>query len=219
MRSYKILLADDHALFREGVKRILESEPGLQVVGEASDGSELMELLRKSLPDLVILDISMPRLDGLKALKEIKTIYQGVKVLILTMYKSAGELLMAFSSKADGYLWKGNVCSDLFNAIDNIREGKTFISNLMSNQIIELFCKKRDKWSTEKALTPREMAVLELLCKGESGKQIAERLSLSMATIYNERASLKKKLNIGTTAGLVKYALEQGIVSAELDLS
>ncbi len=218
MIPYTIVLADDHALFREGVKRILESEPSLKVVGEAGDGIELMDLLRKSLPDLVILDISMPRHDGLKSLKEIKTAYPDVKVLILTMYKSAGELLMAFSCKADGYLWKGNVCSDLFNAIVNIREGKTFISNLMSNQIIDLFCKKRDKWATEKALTPRELAVLELLCKGESGKQIAERLSLSMATIYNERASLKKKLNIGSTAGLVKYALEQGIVHREVEL-
>ncbi len=219
MPPYKIILADDHALFREGIKRILASDPTLEVVGEAEDGLDLLELLRESHPDLVILDISMPRLGGMKALKEIKTTYPGIKVLILTMYKSAGELLMAFSCKADGYLWKGNAYNDLFQAIARIRRGKPFISNLMSNQLIGLLYKKEGRETTEKALTPRELAVLELLCKGESGKQIAERLSLSMATIYSERASLKKKLKIETTAGLIKYAIEKGIIGSKADLN
>jgi two-component system response regulator NreC len=214
MIPYKILLADDHALFREGLKRILESGPGLEIVGEVGDGLELMEFLKKSLPDLVILDISMPHLDGLKALKKIKTTYPGVKVLILTMHNSAGQLFLAFSSGADGYLLKGNVHSDLFVAIATIRQGGQYISTLMSKQIVGLFCEKRGKHLAEKELSQRELAVLELLCQGETGKQIAERLSLSPVTVHNHRASLKKKLNIGTTAGLIKYALEKGLTSS-----
>jgi DNA-binding NarL/FixJ family response regulator len=215
MNPYRILLADDHNLFREGVKKILENSPGLELVGEAGDGLELMAFLRHSLPDLVILDISMPHLDGLKALKEIKNTYPEVKVLMLTMHDSRGQLLLAFSSGADGYLLKGNTFDDLISAIGTIREGGHFISSLMSKEIIGLFCQKAGHPSANTALNQRELSVLELICMGETDKQIAERLSLSPATIHNHRASLKKKLNIGTTAGLIKYALENGITSNE----
>ncbi len=215
MIPYKILLADDHALLRQGIRRILESGPGLEVIGEVGDGLELLAFLEKTLPDLVILDLSMPHVDGLQALKKIKATYPKVKVLVLTMYNSAGQLLLAISSGADGYLLKENIDSDLFSAIGTIRRGGQYISNLLSKQIIGICSEKQGNLLPGRGLTQRELAVLELLCKGETGKQIAERLSLSLASIHNYRASLKKKLNISTTAGLIKYALEKGLTFSE----
>lgn len=210
MGPYKILLADDHAMVREGIKRILESDPGLELIGEVGDGRELLDFLKTSLPDLIILDISMPDVTGLEALKKIKADHPQVKVLILTVHKSAETLLLAFSAQVDGYLLKDDVSEDLFNAIQNIRQGKYYISNLLSGQTATLFREITGK----SLLTSRERTVLQFMVQGKTTKQIAV-LSIATATVYVHRTKLKKKLKINTDAGLLAYALQKGYGSAK----
>ncbi|MCL4503282.1 MAG: response regulator transcription factor [Deltaproteobacteria bacterium] len=210
MSSYRILLADDHALIREGVKSVIEQVPDLKLVGEVGDGLELLKFLKTTPTDLIILDISMPHLDGLEALKKIKADYPKAKVLILTMHKSKGYMLQAFSAGADGYLLKGNAYDDLFTAIEGIRQGGHYISSLMSNQIVDLFRHEGPGQSlSEHNLSQKELSVLKLIAQGKSTKQIAEQLSIALPTVQYHRNSLKKKLNINTNAGLIKYALER----------
>ncbi len=139
---FSILLADDHVMFRRGVRRIIQSIDDVEVVGEASDGFELLELLKKSSPQLIILDISMPNLRGLEATREIKIINPAVKVLILTMHKDKEYLYHAFSAGAEGYLLKEDADSELISAIDTLRKGGTYISPLLSSQLADLFMQK-----------------------------------------------------------------------------
>ncbi len=131
MPSYKIFLADDHVLVRQGIKRIIQEKPGLEVAGEADDGLELLELLEKSVPDMVILDISMPRLRGLEALKMVRKLYPKIKILILTMHKNKEYLYQAMSNGANGYVLKEDADLSLLAAIDTVRSGKNFISYLL----------------------------------------------------------------------------------------
>jgi DNA-binding NarL/FixJ family response regulator len=135
MKPYEIILADDHLMFRNGIRRIIEDSQGLAVIGEAGDGLQLLELLKKTKPDMVILDISMPNLRGLEATHEIKTSYPDVKILILTMHRNNEYLLQAMSAKADGYLLKEDTDTQLMAAIESIRGGKIYLSPLMSEDL------------------------------------------------------------------------------------
>ena len=137
MRPYQIVLADDHLMLRHGIKRIIEESEDLVVVGEASDGLELLDLLKKSTPDMVILDLSMPKLRGLEATTEIKTIYPKVKILILTMHNNKEYLIQALSARTDGYLLKEDTDTQLIAAIESIRQGKIFLSPLISEDLTE----------------------------------------------------------------------------------
>ena len=211
---YKILLADDHALIREGVKRILEEDPGLEVMGEASDGIELLELLKTCEPDLIILDISMPNLDGLEALERIKTYYPAVKVLILTMHKLREYMLAAFKVEADGYLLKENVHVDLFAAIEEIRKGRKYVSRLMTNQVVDLF-RRREQLLRDEVLSYKEKAVLRLFSQGKTTNQIAVQFSISIPTVYNYLFKIRKKLDIGNNVGLLNYAIKMEINSQD----
>jgi len=212
---YKILLADDHALIREGIKRILEKDPGLEVVGEASDGIELLELLKTCELDLIILDISMPNLDGLEALERIKTYYPAIKVLILTMHKLREYMVKAFKAKADGYLLKENDRVDLFAAIEEIRKGRKYVSRLMTNQVVELLRRKPGQLLPDEALSYREKIVLRLFSQGKTTDQIAEQFSISIPTVYNYLFKIRKKLNISTNVGLLNYAMKMEINSQD----
>jgi DNA-binding NarL/FixJ family response regulator len=211
MATYKIVLADDHALFREGIKRIIEGIPGVQVMGEVGDGLALRELLKKSVPDLIILDISMPKLQGLEAAQQIKTLYPQVKILALTMHKSKEHLHSAISAGADGYLLKENAYADLILAIEVIQEGNTYISSLVYGHMVDFFRKQRRQWvQRPKVLTSREKRVLALVAEGYSRKEVAEKLSLTISTVQSHRDNIKKKLSMKRTAELIKYAIEEG---------
>jgi len=165
MSPYQIILADDHLMFRKGIKRIIEDSKDLLVIGEAGDGLQLLELLKKAKPDMVILDISMPKLRGLEATHEIKTRYPGIKILIITMHRNKEYLLQALSAKADGYLLKEDTDAQLIAAIESIRGGKIFLSPLMSadlsQNLMGLF-EKTDP-SLDETLSIREKEVLTLL--------------------------------------------------------
>ena len=215
MRHYPIILADDHLLFRQGIKRIIEESEDLVVIGEAGDGLELLNLLKRSAPEMVILDLSMPKLRGLEATREIKLIYPKVKILILTMHKNKEYLIQALSARADGYLLKEDTDTQLINAIEAIRHGKIFLSPLMSedltDNLIDLIHRKGKP--LDETLSPREKEVLTLLAEGNSSKEIADLLFISPRTVEHHRTSINKKLNIQNIVDLVKYAIREGYTS------
>lgn len=215
MKPYTIVLADDHTMFRRGLKRIIEENPDLEVIGEAGDGFELLRLLQKKPPQLVILDISMPNLRGIEATKELKGQYPGIKVLILTMHKDKEYLYHALSAGAEGYLLKEDADPELVNAIHAIRRGKTYLSPLISVQLQDLLVREARGSGTApylEPLTTREKQILKLIAEGRSSKEIAELLFISSRTVQHHRANLMRKLHLKKTADLVKYALSKGYV-------
>ena len=213
-RPLSILLADDHVMFRRGVRKIIQGMDAVEVVGEASDGFELLELLKKTAPDLVILDISMPNLRGLEATREIKIINPKVKVLILTMHKDREYLYHAFTAGAEGYLLKEDADTELLAAIDTLRQGGTYISPLLSPQLADLFMEQAQPagkpWLSGELLTVREREVIKLIAEGKSSKEIGGLLFISSRTVQHHRANIMRKLNLKKTADLVKYAIQKG---------
>jgi len=213
-RPLSILLADDHVMFRRGVRRIIQGMDAVEVVGEASDGFELLELLKKTAPDLVILDISMPNLRGLEATREIKIINPKVKVLILTMHKDREYLYHAFTAGAEGYLLKEDADTELLAAIDTLRQGGTYISPLLSPQLADLFMEQAQPagkpWLSGESLTVREREIIKLIAEGKSSKEIGGLLFISSRTVQHHRANIMRKLNLKKTADLVKYAIQKG---------
>ena len=202
-------------MFRRGVRRIIQSIDDVEVVGEAGDGFELLELLKKTSPQLVILDISMPNLRGLEATREIKIINPDVKVLILTMHKDKEYLYHAFSAGAEGYLLKEDADSELLSAIDTLRRGGTYISPLLSTQLADLFMQTSRPGAEpmtrpREPLTTREREIIKLIAEGKSSKEVAELLFISSRTVQHHRANIMRKLNLKKTADLVKYALQKG---------
>ena len=217
---YRIVLADDHQMFRRGVKRIIQENPELEVVGEASDGLQLLEIVKQSPPDMVIVDVSMPNLRGLEATREIKMTHPQVKVIILTMHKDKEYLYHALSAGAEGYLLKEDADVELFAAINAIRQGGSYISPLLAPQMTDIFLERQrpgegeGKFPTE-ILTIREREIIKLIAEGKSSRDIAGLLYISSRTVQHHRANLMKKLNLKKTADLVKYAIQKGYTSAD----
>jgi DNA-binding NarL/FixJ family response regulator len=213
---YRIVLAEDHTLVRAGIKKIVEDYADLQVVGEAGDGLELLELLKTLDADLVILDISMPKMPGIEVAKEIKRSYPRVKVLILTMHKMKEYLNDAIAAGVDGYLLKEDLAKELGSAISKIRQGMTYISTLLSNEMTSLFVQSRRLMPASPAelLTPREIEIIKLIAEGKSSREIADLLFLSFRTIQNHRTRIMRKLNLKKNTDLVKYAIQMGFIPA-----
>ncbi len=216
MSSYRIVLADDHIILRQGIKKIIEESGDLRVVGESGDGLDLMNLLKKKSADMVILDISMPNLRGIEATREIKKTYPLVKILILTMHKKTEYAYYALSAGADGYLLKEDTEAELFSAIDMIRAGKTYVSSSLAadltDDLVQLH-RSREKKTSPELLTSRERQVLKLVAEGKSSKEIGYLLCISVYTVNNHRANIIRKLDLKRTADLVRYAIERGYVS------
>jgi len=213
---YRIVLADDHIILRQGIKRIIGEVVDLEVVGEASDGLELLNLLKKLTPHMVILDISMPNLRGIEATREVKMICPDVKVLILTMHKNKEYLYHAIFAGAEGYLLKEDADTELFSAIETIRQGRVYISPLLSGELTDdllQICRGDGKPPFER-LTTREREVLKLIAEGKSNKEIADLLFISVRTVEHHRANIMKKLSLKKTADVVKYAVRKGYTSA-----
>jgi DNA-binding NarL/FixJ family response regulator len=208
MEPYTIILADDHAMFREGIKKIIERINGALISGEVNDGLELLELLKKSNPSLVILDISMPNLRGLEAIREIKKTYPKVKILVLTMHKKKEFLRQALRDGADGFLLKEDAGSELIRAVQTVRDGGKYLSALLTNVLTTLAVEEEKP----EVLTKREKEVLKLLAEGKRSKEIATALYISPHTVRRHRSNIMEKLNIKNLADLVKYAISQSYI-------
>jgi DNA-binding NarL/FixJ family response regulator len=213
MGTYRIVLADDHALFRQGLKGILEGAADLEVVGEVGDGLELLNLLNANQldPHLVILDISMPNVRGIEAIREIKTINPNVKILIVTMHKDKEYLLQSLAAGADGYFLKKDADTEFLAAIEKIRNGKNYLSPQLSEELADDWEQIRVGFN-KPLLTKREREVLKLIAEGKSNKDIADLLFVSVHTVERHRANMMEKLNLKKTADLVKYAIQKGYI-------
>jgi DNA-binding NarL/FixJ family response regulator len=203
-----IILADDHAMLREGIRKIIERIEGAVISGEVNDGLELLELLKKSSPNLVILDISMPNLRGLEAIREIKKTYPKIKILVLTMHKKKEFLRQALRDGADGFLLKEDAGSELIRAVQTVRNGGKYLSSLLTNVLKSLAVEEE---KTE-VLTMREKEVLKLLTEGKRTKEIAVALYISPHTVRRHRSNIMEKLNFKNLTDLVKYAISQGYI-------
>ncbi len=216
-KHYNILLADDHVLIRHGIKNIIKRDQTLHVVGEVSDGEELLQFLEKETPDLLILDISMPKLSGIEAIGIVKKKYPQVKVLMLTMHKDKQYFYHSMSTGADGYLMKDDSDEELLLAIGKIRGGKNYLSPMLSDDFASdvLSAHRNQEVSPFQSLTKREEEVLQLVVDGYTSRAMAEKLCLSPRTVDHHRAKLLKKFKMKNSVDLVNYAIRHGFVSSE----
>jgi len=216
MTPYRIVLTDDHVLLRQGLRRIIEGVGDLQVIGEAGDGLELLALLRRCTPHLVVLDISMPHLRGIETIPEIKTLHPAAKVLVLTMHRDRGYLVEAMGAGADGYLLKEDADMQLFSAIEKVRQGKVYVSPKLEDELAATWARSCrgdvDQTAPRERLTLRERVVLKFIAEGQSSKEIADLLCISHRTVEHHRANMMAKLKVKGTAELVKYAMTHGYV-------
>jgi DNA-binding NarL/FixJ family response regulator len=192
-------------MFREGIRKIIERIEETVIIGEVNDGLELLELLKKSCPNLVVLDISMPNLRGLEAIREIKKYYPQVKVLVLTMHRKKEFIRQALADGADGFLLKEDPSGELIRAVQALKKGEKYLSRLISDDLIKLTL----EFDQNDTLTSREREVLILLAEGKKSQEIANALFISVNTVRRHRYNIMEKLNINNLADLVKYAISQ----------
>lgn len=211
MGRYRIILADDHILLRNALRKSIEELRDLEVIAEVNDGMELLQSLRILQPELIILDISMPNLRGIEAAHEIKKYYPGIKILVLTMHKSPDYLRNALAAGVDGYLLKENAYGDLIKAIRSIQQGTRYISSLMLAK--EIIQPEGDWHIQSEFLSTRENVVLKLLAEGKSSREIAHLLFISVPTVNRHRFNIRQKLGLKGNADLIKYAIEKGLTS------
>ncbi len=211
-----ILLADDHRIVREGLRRLLEEREDFHVVGEATNGEEAVAKAASAHPDIVLMDISMPKLSGIDATRRIlKEAGNGTKVLILSMHDNQSYVEEVLRAGAAGYVIKDAASSDLIQAIDAVRSGDSFLSPAITQQVVEAIARPADRPSVAAAsLTDREREVLTLIAEGLSSKEIAAQLGVSLKTIESHRANLMDKLDIHKVSGLVRFAIRAGLVAA-----
>jgi DNA-binding NarL/FixJ family response regulator len=213
----RILLADDHTIIRQGLRALLEKETQLEVVGEADDGLKAMELAGKLKPDLVIMDISMPNLNGIDATRKIVNSAPGTKVIALSMHSSQRFVVEMLKAGASAYILKECLFDTLLDAIQTVLKGGIFLGPKIEGAVIQDYIKRLSSgYQQEKqALTPREREVLQLLAEGKSTKQIALHLHVSGKTIESNRRNIMEKLQIHSVAELTKYAVREGITTLE----
>ena len=211
----RILLADDHAIVRRGLRSLLESEPGLMVVGEAADGLEAVRLATELHPDLVVLDIAMPLLNGIDVAARLKQLERPPKVVVLSMHTDESYILRALASGAQAYLLKDSTDEDLLPAVRTVASGKPYFSAAVSAVLMEDYIrnlKGRGETDTFHILTAREREVLQLLAEGRSNKEVASLLDLAASTVETHRANLMQKLGLHNTAEIVLYAVRKGMI-------
>ena len=213
MDIIKIIIADDHNVVREGLKVLIKKDPQLRVVGEAGNGEELLVILKSVPCDLIIVDIAMPEMDGLSALKEIKRLYPRLKVLMLSMLKDYEHFKNARIHGASGYLAKDDAGDELITAIKSVLKGKNYVSSSVTTLLAERQIRSLEngEYPSLEILTKRERQVLRLIAKGLANKNIAAKLKISVHTVENHRAHLSDKLGLNNTASLVKYAIAKGL--------
>lgn len=212
----RVLVADDHALVRAGLVALLRGLPGVEVVAEAGDGREAVTLAAQKRPDVALLDVAMPGLNGLDATARIRREAPTVRVVILSMHATEAYALEALRAGASGYVLKGAPPAELEMALQAVMRGETFLSPAMSRHLVEDFRRRAGgEAGAGPTLTPRQREILQLIAEGQTTKEIARRLSISVKTVETHRAQLMERLGIHDLAGLVRYAIRTGLVSPE----
>lgn len=214
--KHRIVIAEDHTILREGLRALLSSEPDFEVVGEAEDGREAIRCTAELLPDLILMDLSMPKMNGIEAIREIKKRVPETKVLALTVHKTEEFILEVFQAGAAGYILKDASSVELMMAIKSVLEGKRYLSPSVSQMVIEGYLTGRktfepsSPWDT---LTQREREILKLIAEGHKNKEIADYLCISVKTVEKHRANLMKKLDLHSASALTAYAIERGLTT------
>jgi DNA-binding NarL/FixJ family response regulator len=216
MSAIRVLLADDHTLVRQGLRKILEEQPGWEVVGESGNGRDAVQLALSTSPDVAVLDIGMPQLNGIEATRQIVRRANGTQILILSMHADEAYVARALDAGARGYLLKDSADLDLIRAVTAVSAGKSFFSPAVAKMMLDDYVTRRtekgfvDRYDT---LSEREREVFQLVAEGHSNKEIADVLSVSLATIETHRAHVLQKLALHNTTELVLFAVRRGIIS------
>jgi DNA-binding NarL/FixJ family response regulator len=216
MRTVRILLADDHTIVRKGLRMLLESHEGFEVVAEAADGLSAITLAEQHRPDVIVMDIAMPKTNGIEAARQICTKDSHAAVVFLSMHSDESYVLKALKSGARGYLLKDSAEHDLINAVTTVHEGKAFFSPAISKMLVEDYVRQMREQKVEDSydlLTARERQVLQLLAEGRSNKEVATLLDLSLHTVETHRGNIMQKLNLHSGAELILYAIRKGVIA------
>ena len=214
-RNARLLIAEDHAIVRDGLRALLAGLADVEVVGEAVDGMEAIRLANELEPDLILLDLSMPRTSGLEALKEIKRLHPQTQILVLTVQKAEDYVRAALHAGADGYVLKDSTSAELFLAIRSVLAGNHYLSPAIASTVVGLYLGAMEGAATRTpfdSLSDREREVLKLLAEGQRTREIADYLFISPKTVEKHRANLMEKLNLHNVPALTTYALEKGLV-------
>jgi DNA-binding NarL/FixJ family response regulator len=216
MPTIRVLLCDDHLLIRASLKSLLAEFPGIEVVGEAGDGRAALDQLAKQRPNVVVMDIAMPGLNGIEATRRVVKEHSQVRVVMLSMHADENHVLQALRAGASAYVLKGSAPRELEMAIQAVTRGEIFLSPGISKHVLSAYLSRPEgQTNSLDLLTPRQREILQLIAEGKSSKQIAQLLSASVKTVESHRASLMERLDIHDVAGLVRYAIRQGLVSPE----
>ncbi len=216
MTQTRILLAEDHKLMRSGLRLLIQQHPEFSVVGEADDGREAVSLFESLKPDVVVMDIGMPRLNGIEAASQITEAHPGTPIVMLSMHSDEGYVLRALRAGARAYLLKDSAEADLTRAITAVLEGKSFFSPAVSKVLLEDYMRKLSRSGAEDSfdlLSAREREILQLVAEGNSSKEVAAQLNLSVHTVETHRANLMQKLNLRGMPELILYAVRKGLIS------
>ena len=216
MNKIRVLLADDHNLIRAGLRRVVESQPEFLVAGEAEDGRQAVAMAESLKPDVVVMDIGMPLLNGIEAARQIRLAHPDTQIVMLSMHSDEGYVLRALKAGAKAYLLKDSAEADLARAIHAAAEGKSFFSPAVGKVLLEDYMRKLQRTGKEDSyelLTPREREILQLVAEGKSSKEIANLLDLSVYTVETHRARVMQKLNLRGIPELILYAVRKGIIA------
>lgn len=209
----RVLIADDHTIVRSGVRQLLEAKPDIKVVGEARDGSETLALIETLRPHIVLMDIAMPVMDGLKATRLIKERWPNTSILVLTMLHQDEYFFEMLKAGASGYVLKVAGASELIEAIRVVNQGKVYLNPVMAQRLVQDYLSRVDGSNElEPMLSPREKEILQLLAAGYTNQEIATKLVLSPSTVYSHRSNLLHKLGLNTRHELIQYARQQGLI-------
>ncbi len=216
MPTIRIMLADDHALIRAGLRALLKSIEGVEVIAEASNGHETLEAVERRQPDVILMDIAMPELNGLETAARILKRWPKVKIIMLSMHANDEYLRQALGAGAAGYLLKGADPAELELALKSVIRGETYLTPAVSKRLVQEFLQQDgEPVKSQSELTPRQREILQMIAEGHSTKEIAHRLELSVKTVETHRAAIMKRLDIHDVPGLVRYAIRAGLITTD----